>query len=88
VADDAVVRLWDVATGKQVRTFEGHTGSVPGLAFSPDGKRLLTGGHDRTARLWDVATGKEVRKLEGHTDIVSGVGFLPNSRYVVTSSYD
>src|SRR5262249_48637415 len=60
------VRLWDVATGKNVRTLTGHAGGTGALAFLPGGKRLLTGGHDRLLRLWDVTTGKEVRNFTGH----------------------
>jgi WD40 repeat protein len=43
--------------------FKGHTGAVTSLAYSPDGKHLLSGGADGTARLWDVATGGEIHKL-------------------------
>jgi WD40 repeat protein len=50
-----VVHLFDVKTGEKVRTLRGHLGMVAGLAFSPDGKRLATGGWDSTALVWDVA---------------------------------
>jgi WD40 repeat protein/serine/threonine protein kinase len=60
--------VWDVASGKEIQRFEGH--ATPGkigetiLAFSPDGKRILSAGYDPTARVWDIAGGKEVRRLE------------------------
>ena len=59
------VHLWDVATGKKLRTFEGHRSAVQHLTFWPDGKRLVSGDWfgSVTVRIWDVATGKEVRKL-------------------------
>src|SRR5262249_12815687 len=53
------LRLWDAATGRELRSFVGHRGDVRCVAFSPDGKRLLSGGADGTVRLWDAATGRE-----------------------------
>ena len=44
--------LWDVATGKQIRSFEGHTSSVQSVAFSRDGKTILSGSFDGTMKLW------------------------------------
>jgi len=51
---DSTVRLWETATGKEIRTFNGHTDSVRSLAFSPDGRTLVSGSKDTTALIWDV----------------------------------
>jgi serine/threonine protein kinase/DNA-binding XRE family transcriptional regulator len=77
---DKTARLWDVASGQQVRQFVGHTIGVFGVAFSPDGKHALTGSFDKTARLWDVATGQEIRQFIGHTDAVFLVSFSPDGK--------
>jgi len=71
---DALIRLWDVADGREIRTFEGHAGQVGAVAFSTDGKRLFSCGFDGTVREWDPATGKEVRRAG--TDPATPLGAL------------
>jgi RNA polymerase sigma factor (sigma-70 family) len=61
------IHLWDVTAGKPLRVLQGHTDIVRGLAFSADGKTLVSGSgnKDKTIRVWDVATGREVHRFEG-----------------------
>jgi WD40 repeat protein len=67
-----LIRLWDVATGKQVRWFLGHRQAVNYLAFTPDGKRLLSRGEfDSSFRLWNVETAKQIRQF----DVKDGLRF-------------
>ncbi|MFN0119041.1 MAG: hypothetical protein ACKV2V_00915, partial [Blastocatellia bacterium] len=88
-ADSLVyVRLWDVASGREIRRFSGHTLSVRGLTFSPDGARLLTGSLDRTARLWDTDSGRELLRLGGHSEEITAVTFSPDGRYALTRGAD
>jgi WD40 repeat protein len=62
---DNLIRLWNVADGKEIHQFKGHEGSVTGLAFSPDGKHLFSYAGDGTLRQWDAADGKEIRSFPG-----------------------
>jgi WD40 repeat protein len=65
------LRLWDVASGRVIARLEGHKGSVRSLAFSPNGRYLVSGGDDTEARIWDGRTGRELRSL-GH--FANGIG--------------
>jgi len=69
--------------------FIGHEGShVGSVAFSPDGKRIVTGSWDRTARVWDAATGMKLMIMRGHGDSVQSVAFSPDGKRIVTGSWD
>ena len=82
------IRLYEFSTGNLVALLKGHENVVLGLAFSPDGKRLVSGSFDKTAIIWDVANHKLVHRLQGHKDHIYAVGFTPDSARVVTGSYD
>jgi hypothetical protein len=58
------------------------------VAFSPDGKRALSGSKDKTMRLWDLETGKEVHCFETHTYAVTGVAFSADGRRALSASGD
>jgi WD40 repeat protein len=57
------------------------------VAFSPDGRQVVSGSDDETVRLWDAATGAPLQTLEGHTGWVTSVAFSPDSRQVVSGSH-
>jgi WD40 repeat protein len=78
------VRLWDFESGKEIRAMHGHKESVTSVAFSPDGKTLVSASWDTTVRLWDVAGGKELWCLEGHSNRVEYAGFTPDGKRVVS----
>jgi WD40 repeat protein len=61
------VKLWDIETGKEIKTLSGHSDSVLSVSFSVDGKTLASGSWDKTVKLWDTETGKEIKTLSGHS---------------------
>jgi WD40 repeat protein/uncharacterized caspase-like protein len=80
--------LWDVDTGREIRTFEGHSKWINSVSFSPDGRYIATGSGDDTAKLWDVDTGRKIRTFEGHSKDVYSLSFSPDGRYIATGSWD
>jgi WD40 repeat protein len=82
------VRLWDAGTGAALQILEGHTHSVGAVAFSPDGKTVVSASYDKTVRLWDTETDTALQTLEGHTDVVRAVAFSPDGKTVVSASDD
>jgi WD40 repeat protein len=84
------VRIWDAATGKPIgQPLTGHLSAVFGVAYSPDGKRMVSGSNDTTVRIWDVETGQAIgQPLTGHALLVCGVAFSPDGRRIVTGGYD
>ena len=62
---------------------KGHLGSVSVCAFSPDGKRIVSGSVDRTLRLWDVETAKELATFQGHTGHLTACVFSPSGERIL-----
>ena len=72
---------------------EGHADWVSSVAFSPDGRTLLSGSHDGTLILWDVVTGRQLRSIEGHRKndrpfAVTSVAFSPDGKMLLSASED
>ncbi len=73
---DKSVKLWDVSTGREVRSLLGHEATVTSVAFTADGKQLLTGSNDQTYRMWNVASGRELYSFTSH-DYITAVATDP-----------
>lgn len=82
---DEVVRVWDVATGRELRSFAGDFIGVKPLAFSQDSK-LLACGMLREIKVWEVATGREARVLKGDTTYVNALAFSPDGKILASGS--
>ena len=72
----------------EIRRFEGQSGAIYDVAYSPKESIVAAACHDECIRLWDADSGKLIRILEGHTNLVSGVAFSTDGKQIVSSSYD
>ena len=86
---DSTIRLWDVATHRQIATLTGPGGPVTSVAFSRDGTTLAAGNADGTIWLWDVATHRQIRgPLTGPTGPVNSVAFSPDGTTLAAGNAD
>jgi uncharacterized delta-60 repeat protein len=86
--EDSMVRLWDVASGREIRRFTGNIAELFSVAFSPDGRFLASGSLDTTVDLWEVASGRLLYTLMGHSDLVRSVAFSPDGKLLASGSAD
>jgi WD40 repeat protein len=81
--------LWDLGAGKEICRFQGHTGGIKRLEFTPDGKTLVTAGSfDKTIILWDMATGKKRASLEGYEELIESLAVSPDGKTVVSGDWN
>lgn len=88
VGRDNVITIRDLASGAVLRTLEGHTSIVSGMAHSPDGKVLISGSHDGSVRIWDLESGGRTAVLEKTHDQVTDVNYSADGSRFVSCGYD
>ena len=82
------IRLRDLATGKERLAFASHSQGVECVAFTPDGRTLLSGSQDHTVRFWSPATGQELRPPLRQSYNVLAFAFTPDGKALFTGSSD
>jgi WD40 repeat protein len=82
------LKIWDAKTGKLVENLEGHTEIVNCLAWTADGKTLISGSDDCSTRTWNTTTWQQITVLTGHTGTVRGIAISPNGRILASASWD
>lgn len=101
--NDRIITVRHLGSGKIIRTFTGHTGSIYTLCISPDGQTLVSGGRDTTLKVWDLqAIGKYnsfsptsrvigdglIYTLTGHSESINCVAMTPNGQLLASGSED
>jgi WD40 repeat protein len=82
---DKTIRVWDLDSGRLIRTLRGHSHYINGLSIIPDGKYVLSGGWDRMLRLWDLETGKCLKAFKGHQGGIDAVCITPDGRRAISA---
>ncbi|KIK31491.1 hypothetical protein CY34DRAFT_66347, partial [Suillus luteus UH-Slu-Lm8-n1] len=88
---ESLVKIWDAKTGKLVVTLKGHTNSVSCLAWTKDGKTLISGSLDCSIRTWNTTNWKQTAVLDEHTSTVtaqSALAISPNGRILASALWD
>ncbi|MFH0895610.1 MAG: caspase family protein [Bacteroidota bacterium] len=85
---DFSIKIWDISTGKELKTLNGHKLYVQSLAFSPDGKMLASGSWDKTIRIWEMNNFTEVRTITAHKRAVQSLAFSPDGKILASGSVD
>jgi WD40 repeat protein len=86
---DGTIHTWDLATRQAVGSpLEGHTDSIPQVAFTPDGRTLAFAGPNAKVHLWDVAARRLITALEGHSAYVHSLAFSPDGKLLASASND
>ncbi len=85
---DRLVKIWDLATRREIAKLEGHTAQVLAVAFDEKGERLISGGADQDLKLWDVKTKERINSLGKHSAAVTSLAWVPGGPTIFAASDD
>ena len=86
---DHLVRLWDVATGKELRQIKPNCPDIVLVTYSPDGKLVACAGRDGSMQLWNAATGKEIQQLKGDQEVRAlSMVLSPDGKKLTSAGWD
>ena len=85
---DKTIRIWDLESRNEIARLEAHTDWIGPLAFTPDGKRLVSCSYDGTVKVWDVTSGQVIRTLTGHRGRISSLALSPAGQLVASGGAD
>ncbi|KAG2047278.1 WD40 repeat-like protein [Suillus hirtellus] len=85
---ECFIKIWNTKTGELVATLKGHTWTVNCLAWTKDGRTLISGSDDKSIRTWNTKTWKQTALLEAHTDWVQAIAISPNEHILTSASWD
>ena len=81
-SDDKTLKVWDLDSGAELRTLEGHDSSVNAVPITPDGRRVLSASDDHTCKLWDVSTGQVLATFTGDSAMTACAAAPGNHTFI------
>ncbi|MBN1264821.1 MAG: DUF4062 domain-containing protein [Anaerolineales bacterium] len=84
VHKEEAVQIWDLKSGKLLRSMKGHTSGITGLALSADGKRIASTSYDKSVKVWETRKGELLHSFEQHMDSVGALAFSPDGRMLAS----
>lgn len=87
-SDDKTVKLFDIASGTELYSFEGHDLEIQHAAFSPDGAYFVSASCDHNLKVWDIETNTEIQHFKGHSNEVWCAVFSPDGKHIASASHD
>lgn len=84
----APIQLFDSVEGRKLRELAGHGDLISDLAFSPDGKSLVTASYDKSVRVWDVASGEQKKFFQGHADKITCLALSRDGKTIASGGFD
>ena len=85
---NGTITVREVNSGREVRTFAGHTGPVAGVSFSRNGRYIISAGHDSTVRIWSIATGGLEYTYDGYPSAQLSVSISADSKFIASGAAD
>jgi serine/threonine protein kinase len=85
---NSTIKLWNLATGKEISSLNAYSRQVNTVVISPNGKTLVSASDDSTIKVWNLATGKQIRTLTGHSDSVHALAISADSETLISGSDD
>lgn len=85
---DKTIKLWETATGREVKSYKGHLNTVNGLDISKNGKLVASSSADKTVKIWDIGSGKLLFSTPEDKDYMTTVAFSPEANWVATGGYE
>jgi WD40 repeat protein len=81
-----VLKVWDLNTGRLLKTLKGHSSRVNSVAISSDNSKIVSGSYDKTIKVWDLNTGRLLKTLKGHSSRVNSVAISSDNSKIVSGS--